>query len=75
MLKVIEGRRDELREQALYALFDGIRSDPDRMQEADRLYARLSDRASLSVVSGERDPSGSRVLRPSIESSGEDRIA
>lgn len=68
----IPGRRDELHEQALYALFDGIRGNQERMAEADLIYARLSFRARLSAVSGERDPNASEALRPSAGSFAED---
>lgn len=67
--QVMPGRRDELREQALYAFFDGIRGDRARMVEAIRLDSCLSYRAPLVCVSDAQDRSESPVPHPSGGSS------
>ena len=72
-MKVMKGGRDDLHEQALYALFDGVRGDRERMAEAEWLYSRLSYRGSLGVVPSGPNRSASEVPRPSDESSDADR--
>lgn len=57
--QVVEGKREELRTEALYALFDYLRSgDQAASNRFDAIDKRLARRAELNVVEISQSPTG-----------------